>query len=151
MGYRHRARHSGEILQGGWAPRGCQGDPSAQCSWAPRAGSAPCPSNGLSPQVYAGNVLYEHKMPPEPFWEAHDALELQLSSPPAPDMAATLAVTVSFEATCPQRPSRLWKNKGEQHGGMATLGGLDTGMGPDRRGHKAKVSSSCQLPGPGKL
>ncbi|XP_067610362.1 chondroitin sulfate proteoglycan 4 isoform X2 [Pseudorca crassidens] len=68
--------------------------------------------NFTQAEVYAGNVLYEHEMPPEPFWEAHDALELQLSSPPAPDMAATLAVTVSFEATCPQRPSRLWKNKG---------------------------------------
>ncbi|KAM9091498.1 chondroitin sulfate proteoglycan 4 isoform 1-T1 [Megaptera novaeangliae] len=68
--------------------------------------------NFTQAEVYAGNVLYEHEMPPEPFWEAHDALELRLSSPPAPDMAATLAVTVSFEATCPQRPSRLWKNKG---------------------------------------
>uniref|UniRef100_A0A9L0R3I1 Chondroitin sulfate proteoglycan 4 n=1 Tax=Equus caballus TaxID=9796 RepID=A0A9L0R3I1_HORSE len=63
-------------------------------------------------QVYAGNVLYEHEMPPEPFWEAHDALELLLSSPPAPDVAATLAVAVSFEAACPQHPSRLWRNKG---------------------------------------
>lgn len=58
-------------------------------------------------------MLYEHEMPPEPFWEAHDTLELQLSSPPAPNMAATLSVTVSFEAPCPQRPSRLWKNTGE--------------------------------------
>ncbi|XP_069347979.1 chondroitin sulfate proteoglycan 4 [Eulemur rufifrons] len=68
--------------------------------------------NFTQAEVYAGNVLYEHKMPPEPFWEAHDALELQLSSPPAPSVAATLAVAVSFEAACPQRPSRLWRNKG---------------------------------------
>lgn len=54
-------------------------------------------------------------MPPEPFWEARDTLELQLSSPPAPDVATTLAVSVSFEAACPQRPSRLWRNKGELH------------------------------------
>ncbi|XP_021523907.2 chondroitin sulfate proteoglycan 4 [Aotus nancymaae] len=63
-------------------------------------------------EVYAGNILYEHEMPPEPFWEVHDALELQLSSPPARDVAVTLTVAVSFEAACPQRPSRLWKNKG---------------------------------------
>lgn len=71
------------------------------------------PSDGVSLQVYAENVLYEHKMPSEPFWEAHDALELRLASPPAPDVTATLAVTVSFEAACPRHPSRLWKNKGE--------------------------------------
>ncbi|XP_027781951.2 chondroitin sulfate proteoglycan 4 [Marmota flaviventris] len=68
--------------------------------------------NFTQAEVYAGNVLYEHEMSPEPFWEAHDAIELLLSSPPAPDMAATLAVTISFEATCPQRLTRLWRNKG---------------------------------------
>lgn len=68
--------------------------------------------NFTQAEVYAGEVLYEHEMPPEPFWEAHDALELRLSSPPAPDVAATLVVTVSFAAACPQRASRLWKNEG---------------------------------------
>ncbi|XP_062946387.1 chondroitin sulfate proteoglycan 4 [Cynocephalus volans] len=68
--------------------------------------------NFTQAEVYAGHVLYEHEMPPDPFWEAHDALELQLSSPPAPNVATTLAVAVSFEAACPQRPSRLWRNKG---------------------------------------
>uniref|UniRef100_A0A8C3WD18 Chondroitin sulfate proteoglycan 4 n=1 Tax=Catagonus wagneri TaxID=51154 RepID=A0A8C3WD18_9CETA len=68
--------------------------------------------NFTQAEVYAENILYEHEMPPEPFWEAHDTLELRLSSPPAPDVAATLAVSVSFEAACPQRPSRLWRNKG---------------------------------------
>ncbi|XP_012584168.1 PREDICTED: chondroitin sulfate proteoglycan 4 [Condylura cristata] len=68
--------------------------------------------NFTQAEVYAGNVMYEHEMPAEPFWETHDALALQLSLPPAPDVSATLAVTVSFEAPCPQRPSRLWKNKG---------------------------------------
>ncbi|XP_007947187.1 chondroitin sulfate proteoglycan 4 [Orycteropus afer afer] len=68
--------------------------------------------NFTQAEVSAGNVLFEHEMPPEPFWEAHDTLELLLSSPPAPDITATLTVTVSFEAACPQRPSRLWRNKG---------------------------------------
>lgn len=65
------------------------------------------------PQVNAGNILYEHEMSSEPFWEAHDTIGLLLSSPPARDLAATLAVMVSFDAACPQRPSRLWRNKGE--------------------------------------
>ncbi|XP_066134371.1 chondroitin sulfate proteoglycan 4 [Saccopteryx bilineata] len=68
--------------------------------------------NFTQAEVYARNVLYKHRMPAEPFWEAHDTLKLRLASPPAPDMAATLAVTVSFETACPQRPSRLWTNKG---------------------------------------
>ncbi|XP_006866624.1 PREDICTED: chondroitin sulfate proteoglycan 4 [Chrysochloris asiatica] len=68
--------------------------------------------NFTQAEVSAGHVLYEHEMPPEPFWEAHDTLELLLSSPPAPDMVATFTVTVSFEAACPQRSSRLWRNKG---------------------------------------
>ncbi|KAM5292467.1 chondroitin sulfate proteoglycan 4 [Ctenodactylus gundi] len=68
--------------------------------------------NFTQAEVYAGNVLYEHEMSPEPFWEAHDAIELLLSSPPAPNVAATLSVVVSFNAPCPRRPSRLWRNKG---------------------------------------
>ncbi|KAM6202169.1 chondroitin sulfate proteoglycan 4 [Rhynchocyon petersi] len=68
--------------------------------------------NFTQAEVSAGNILYEHEMPSKPFWETHDTLELLLSSPPAPDMAATLTVTVTFEAACPQRASRLWTNKG---------------------------------------
>ncbi|XP_037360026.1 chondroitin sulfate proteoglycan 4, partial [Talpa occidentalis] len=85
--------------------------------------------NFTQAEVYAGNVLYEHEMPAEPFWETHDALELRLSLPPAPDVSATLAVTVSFEAACPQRPSRLWKNQGlwvpEGQRAEITVGALD--------------------------
>uniref|UniRef100_A0A8C5K0P8 Chondroitin sulfate proteoglycan 4 n=1 Tax=Jaculus jaculus TaxID=51337 RepID=A0A8C5K0P8_JACJA len=68
--------------------------------------------NFTQAEVYAGNVLYEHEMSSEPFWEAHDTIGLLLSSPPAQDVAATLTVVVSFDAACPQRPSRLWRNKG---------------------------------------
>ncbi|XP_075391461.1 chondroitin sulfate proteoglycan 4 isoform X2 [Tenrec ecaudatus] len=68
--------------------------------------------NFTQAEVSAGHILYEHEMPAEPFWEVRDTLELLLSSPPASDLAATLSVTVSFEAACPQRPSRLWRNKG---------------------------------------
>ncbi|XP_003986971.2 chondroitin sulfate proteoglycan 4 [Felis catus] len=79
---------------------------------ARQGGSGEALVNFTQAEVYAGTVLYEHEMPPEPFWEVRDAVELQLSSPPAPDVATTLAVAVSFEAACPQRPSRLWSNKG---------------------------------------
>lgn len=96
------------------------------------------PQNGVPPQVYAGNVLYEHEMPPEPFWEVHDTLELQLSSPPALDVAATLVVSVSFEAACPQRPSRLWRNKGELYDGEDT-GQVQKG-GDTRPGSAAPLS-----------
>ncbi|XP_045048759.2 chondroitin sulfate proteoglycan 4 [Desmodus rotundus] len=68
--------------------------------------------NFTQAEVYAGNVLYEHEMPAEPFWETHDTVKLRLVSPPAPDLATTLAVAVTFEAACPQRSSRLWRNTG---------------------------------------
>lgn len=68
--------------------------------------------NFTQAEVNAGNILYEHEISSEPFWEAHDTIGLLLSSSPARDLAATLAVTVSFDAACPQRPSRLWRNKG---------------------------------------
>ena len=83
----------------------------------------PHPNNRGLPQVYAGNVLYEHEMPAEPFWETHDTVKLRLVSPPAPDLATTLAVAVTFEAACPQRSSRLWRNTGEQHDRLTKSGG----------------------------
>lgn len=89
------------------------------------------PAFSPAPQVSAGHILYEHMMPSEPFWEVHDTLELRLSSPPAPDLDATLTVTVSFEVACPQRPSRLWKNKGGQHVGLAKCG-IGPGVGQKR-------------------
>ncbi|XP_069899476.1 chondroitin sulfate proteoglycan 4 [Dipodomys merriami] len=77
-----------------------------------QGGSAEPLLNFSQAEVYAGHVLYEHQASPEPFWEAQDIIELMLSSPPAPDVAVTLTVTVTFQAACPQRPSRLWRNKG---------------------------------------
>lgn len=68
--------------------------------------------NFTQAEVNAGNILYEHEISSEPFWEAHDTIGLLLSSSPARDLAATLAVTVSFDAACGQRPSRLWRNRG---------------------------------------
>lgn len=89
-------------------------------------------------------------MPTEPFWEAHDTLELQLSSPPARDVAATLAVAVSFEAACPQRPSHLWKNKGEQHGELARLWGGTMGRAQEEGTQGQGQQLLSQPPEPGK-
>lgn len=96
----------------------------------------------------AGNILYEHEMSPEPFWEAHDTIGLLLSSPPARDVAATLAVVVSFDAACPQRPSRLWRNKGEQHDGMVKLRVQKTAS---NRGLEAWLAAPVLVPGPQKV
>lgn len=118
-------------------------------TWEGAAGhtgwTVPRPNHGGLPQVNAGNVLYEHKMPAEPFWEAHDTLKLRLASPPAPDVATTLAVTVSFEAACPQRPSRLWRNKGKQHDRLAKL------EGHWERPREEWTQGQGQPPGPGIL
>uniref|UniRef100_F7C0Z9 Chondroitin sulfate proteoglycan 4 n=1 Tax=Monodelphis domestica TaxID=13616 RepID=F7C0Z9_MONDO len=67
--------------------------------------------NFTQAEVDAGEILYEHEMPSEPFWLAQDTLGLRVSSPPARDVAISLSIAVSFE-TCSQRTSRLWKNEG---------------------------------------
>lgn len=96
----------------------------------------------------AGNILYEHEMSPEPFWEAHDAIGLLLSSPLARDVAATLSVVVSFDAACPQRPSRLWRNKGEEHDGMVRLRMQKTAS---NTGLEAWLAAPVLVPGPQKV
>ncbi|XP_074153019.1 LOW QUALITY PROTEIN: chondroitin sulfate proteoglycan 4 [Sminthopsis crassicaudata] len=68
--------------------------------------------NFTQAEVDAGEILYEHEMPSEPFWLAQDTLGLRVSSPPARDVAISLSVAVSFEIPCSQRASRLWKNEG---------------------------------------
>lgn len=61
-------------------------------------------------------MYYEHQMPAEPFWVVKDAVELELSSPPAAKLQHVLPVTVSYYATHRNVSSQLWKNKGtSQH------------------------------------
>ncbi|XP_058264455.1 chondroitin sulfate proteoglycan 4 isoform X2 [Hemibagrus wyckioides] len=60
----------------------------------------------------AGAIYYEHQMPSESFWVVKDAVELELSSPPAAKLQHTLPVTVSYYATHRNVSSQLWKNKG---------------------------------------
>ncbi|XP_038623422.1 chondroitin sulfate proteoglycan 4 [Tachyglossus aculeatus] len=68
--------------------------------------------NFTQAEVDSGMIFYEHDMPPEPFWLSEDALGLRVSSPPARSLFISLPVTVSFEANCPQRATRLWRNEG---------------------------------------
>ncbi|XP_074088864.1 chondroitin sulfate proteoglycan 4 isoform X2 [Macrotis lagotis] len=68
--------------------------------------------NFTQAEVDAGEILYEHEMPSEPFWLAQDTLGLRVASPPARDVAISLSIAVSFEISCSQRASRLWKNEG---------------------------------------
>ncbi|KAK3526427.1 hypothetical protein QTP70_025459, partial [Hemibagrus guttatus] len=63
-------------------------------------------------ELDAGAVYYEHQMPSESFWVVKDAVELELSSPPAAKLQHTLPVTVSYYATHRNVSSQLWKNKG---------------------------------------
>ncbi|KAI5615469.1 chondroitin sulfate proteoglycan 4 [Silurus asotus] len=63
-------------------------------------------------ELDAGAVYYEHQMPSESFWVVKDAVELELSSPPAAKLKHTLPVTVSYYATNQNVSSQLWKNKG---------------------------------------
>ncbi|CAL8359084.1 unnamed protein product [Lota lota] len=63
-------------------------------------------------QLESGLVFYEHQLPEEPFWVVRDALELQLSSQPAPDVRHVLPITISYYAAHPNVSSQLWKNKG---------------------------------------
>ncbi|XP_027029287.2 chondroitin sulfate proteoglycan 4 [Tachysurus fulvidraco] len=63
-------------------------------------------------ELDAGAVYYEHQMPSEAFWVVKDAVELELSSPPAAKLQHTLPVTVSYYATHRNVSSQLWKNKG---------------------------------------
>ncbi|KAK0136032.1 Chondroitin sulfate proteoglycan 4 [Merluccius polli] len=63
-------------------------------------------------QLESGLVFYEHQLPDEPFWAVRDAVELLLSSDPAPDLRHVLPVTVSYYASHPNASSQLWRNEG---------------------------------------
>ncbi|KAF5908312.1 chondroitin sulfate proteoglycan 4-like, partial [Clarias magur] len=62
-------------------------------------------------QLDASAVYYEHQMPSESFWVVKDAVELELSSPPAAKLQYVLPVTVSYYVTHRNVSSQLWKNK----------------------------------------
>ncbi|XP_047452536.1 chondroitin sulfate proteoglycan 4 [Mugil cephalus] len=63
-------------------------------------------------QLESGVVYYEHQLPTEPFWVVRDAIELSLSSQPAPDVRHILPITISYYAAHSNISSQLWRNKG---------------------------------------
>ncbi|XP_025025559.1 chondroitin sulfate proteoglycan 4 [Python bivittatus] len=68
--------------------------------------------NFTQAEVDAGILAYHHDMPPEPFWILEDNFHFQISSPAVTTDLFVLGVMVSFEASCPQGSSQLWRNKG---------------------------------------
>ncbi|XP_039199784.1 chondroitin sulfate proteoglycan 4 isoform X1 [Crotalus tigris] len=68
--------------------------------------------NFTQAEVDAGIIAYHHEMPPEPFWIHEDNFHFQISSPSVTTDLFVLGVVISFEASCPQGSSQLWRNKG---------------------------------------
>ncbi|NWX88916.1 CSPG4 protein, partial [Nothoprocta pentlandii] len=63
-------------------------------------------------QLESGMIVYEHKMPAQPFWLAQDAIRFRVVAPTAISDSFILPVLISFEARCPQRSTQLWRNAG---------------------------------------
>ncbi|KAM6257038.1 chondroitin sulfate proteoglycan 4 [Porphyrio hochstetteri] len=70
--------------------------------------------NFTQAQVDRGLIFYQHEMPEKPFWLAQDAIRFRVVAPTTISDSFTLLVLISFEATCPQRPTQLWRNTGLQ-------------------------------------
>ncbi|XP_019359985.1 PREDICTED: chondroitin sulfate proteoglycan 4 [Gavialis gangeticus] len=68
--------------------------------------------NFTQAEVNSGTIFYQHEMPQQPFWLTQDALHFRVSSPPIVTEPYILRVSISFEASCPQRSTQLWRNKG---------------------------------------
>ncbi|NXV81241.1 CSPG4 protein, partial [Atlantisia rogersi] len=70
--------------------------------------------NFTQAQVDRGLIFYQHEMPEKPFWLTQDAIRFRVVAPTTISDSFTLLVLISFEATCPQRPTQLWRNTGLQ-------------------------------------
>nr|XP_020640525.1 chondroitin sulfate proteoglycan 4 [Pogona vitticeps] len=85
--------------------------------------------NFTQSEVDAGVIYYEHEMPPEPFWSLEDALHFRISAPPVTTDPYVLKILLSFEASCPQGFTKLWRNKGltvpEAQSGVIDISLLD--------------------------
>ncbi|KAM9125736.1 chondroitin sulfate proteoglycan 4 [Pangshura tecta] len=76
-------------------------------------GSASGPlENFTQAEVDSGIIFYQHDMPQQPFWFTQDAFHFRVSSPPTVTDSDVLGVLVSFEASCPQPSTKLWRNQG---------------------------------------
>ncbi|XP_075753501.1 chondroitin sulfate proteoglycan 4 [Pelodiscus sinensis] len=78
-----------------------------------RLGQASGPlENFTQAEVDNGLVFYQHDMPQQPFWLTQDGFHFRVASPPAVSESYNLSVLVSFEASCPQPATKLWRNQG---------------------------------------
>ncbi|XP_075711270.1 chondroitin sulfate proteoglycan 4 [Rhinoderma darwinii] len=86
-------------------------------------------ANFTQEEVNAGLVFYQHVESPTPFWSAQDFFSFHIQSPHANSQQYVLNVTVTFQSSCPQLHTKLWKNTGLniRHGGSSqiTLNSLD--------------------------
>ncbi|CAM9402683.1 unnamed protein product [Bubo scandiacus] len=70
--------------------------------------------NFTQDQVDSGLIFYQHEMPEKPFWLVQDAIRFRVVAPTTISDSFILLVLISFEARCPQRSTRLWRNAGLQ-------------------------------------
>uniref|UniRef100_A0A8C8R5J3 Chondroitin sulfate proteoglycan 4 n=1 Tax=Pelusios castaneus TaxID=367368 RepID=A0A8C8R5J3_9SAUR len=68
--------------------------------------------NFTQAEVDSGIIFYQHEMPQQPFWFTQDAIRFRISSPPTVTDSYVLRVLISFEASCPQLSTKLWRNQG---------------------------------------
>nr|XP_056722014.1 chondroitin sulfate proteoglycan 4 [Euleptes europaea] len=78
----------------------------------PKGGAGGDLKNFTQAEVDNGEIFYRHEMPDQPFWLLQDALHFRISSPSTTTDPYILGLSVSFEISCPQHTTRLWRNKG---------------------------------------
>ncbi|KAG9489583.1 hypothetical protein GDO78_005511 [Eleutherodactylus coqui] len=69
-------------------------------------------ANFTQEEVNADLVFYQHVESPTPFWSAQDSFSFHVQSPRANSQQYILNVTVTFQSSCPQLHTKLWKNTG---------------------------------------
>ncbi|KAM3925092.1 chondroitin sulfate proteoglycan 4 [Leptodactylus fuscus] len=86
-------------------------------------------SNFTQEEVDSGLVFYQHVESNTPFWSVQDFFSFHVQSPRTNSQQYALNVTVTFESSCPQLHTKLWKNTGlsvQQDGSSPiTLNSLD--------------------------
>ncbi|XP_056428693.1 chondroitin sulfate proteoglycan 4 [Hyla sarda] len=94
-----------------------------------RGGNGMVLANFTQEEVDAGIVFYQHAESLMPFWTAQDSFIFYVQSSRATSQLYVLNVTVTFQGSCPQLHTKLWKNTGlsVQQGGSSpiTLDSLD--------------------------
>ncbi|KAM9311806.1 chondroitin sulfate proteoglycan 4 [Gastrophryne carolinensis] len=69
-------------------------------------------SNFSQADVDEGLIYYQHVSGPSPFWTTEDHFSFHVQSPRAVSQQFIQNVTVTFQGSCPQLHTQLWKNTG---------------------------------------